>query len=135
MKEEFTNEQLENISVQLPGFPECGRGVSYNELIAYKSWKDKHKRELKQRGEIACDLAAALLEERKEVIQLREQNAFLKNQIATLDQIMTDNIKENNGPNRLNIDGVWHEGPAVDAYFRMLRVMQKAFSLILGRVS
>lgn len=69
-----------------------------------------------------------------EIERLKSENAFMKEQIQKLDQIMTDSIKENDGPNRVNIDGVWYDGPVVENYFNVLRVMQKAYRLILERV-
>lgn len=69
-----------------------------------------------------------------EVLRLRAEHAFMKEQIQKLDRIMTDSIKEKDGPDRLNIDGIWYEGPVVDGYFKMLSVMQKAYRLILERV-
>ena len=84
-------------------------------------------------------MAKAIAAEREaasgELERLRQDHAFMKDQIQKLDQIMTNSIKENDGPNRVNIDGVWHEGPVVENYFKVLRKMQTAYRLILERVS
>lgn len=70
-----------------------------------------------------------------ELERLRREHAFMKDQIQKLDQIMTNSIKENDGPNRVNVDGIWYEGPVVENYFKVLRKMQQAYRLVLERVS
>ena len=77
----------------------------------------------------------AAIEASGELERLRQEHAFMKDQIQKLDQIMTNSIKENDGPNRVNIDGVWYEGPVVENYFKVLRKMQEAYRLVLEMVS
>ncbi len=77
----------------------------------------------------------AALEASGELERLQQEHTFMKDQIQKLDLIMTNSIKENDGPNRVNIDGIWHEGPVVENYFNVLRKMQEAYRLVLERVS
>lgn len=80
---------------------------------------------------IAAEREAACIE----LERLQQEHTFMKDQIQKLDLIMTNSIKENDGPNRVNIDGIWHEGPVVENYFNVLRKMQEAYRLVLERVS
>ena len=66
----------------------------------------------------APDLARLVLEREKEIARLR----FGLNGIANL---IKTNIIENDGPNRFHLDGVSYEGPEVDAFFRILRGLEK----------
>lgn len=77
----------------------------------------------------------AALDASGELERLKAEHAFMKDQIEKLDQIMTNSIKENDGPNRVNIDGIWYEGPVVENYFNVLRKMQEAYRLVLERVT
>ena len=66
----------------------------------------------------APDLARLVLEKDAEIARLR----FGLNGIANL---IKTNIIENDGPNRFHLDGVSYEGPEVDAFFRILRGLEK----------
>lgn len=73
----------------------------------------------------------AILELYSENKRLREEIAQKDTRLATLAKIINDTIVEKDGPNRLLIDGVWHEGEVVDAYFKVFELVTDTIDKIL----
>jgi hypothetical protein len=67
-----------------------------------------------------------------EASELVEENARLRGGIEGLAKIIRESIKENDGPDRVWIDGVAYEGPLVDDYFKILNLIQTTFDLLLN---
>jgi hypothetical protein len=67
-----------------------------------------------------------------EASELVEENARLRGGIEGLAKIIRESIKENDGPDRVWIDGVAYEGPLVDDYFKILHAIQTTFDLLLN---
>jgi hypothetical protein len=64
-----------------------------------------------------------------------EENARLRGGIEGLAKIIRESIKENDGPDRVWIDGVAYEGPLADSYFKILRAIQTTFDLLINKES
>jgi hypothetical protein len=66
---------------------------------------------------------------------LVEENVRLRSNIEGLSKIIRDSIKENDGPDRVWIDGIAYEGPLADNYFKAMRLILTSFDLILNKES
>jgi hypothetical protein len=64
---------------------------------------------------------------------LVEENERLRSNIEGLSKIIRDSIKENDGPDRVWIDGIAYEGPLADNYFKAMRLILTTFDLILNK--
>lgn len=64
---------------------------------------------------------------------LVEENARLRDGIEGLHKIICNSIKENDGPDRVWIDGVAYEGPLADSYFKALRLIRTVFEQLLNK--
>jgi hypothetical protein len=64
---------------------------------------------------------------------LVEENERLRSNIEGLAKIIRDSIKENDGPDRVWIDGIAYEGPLADNYFKAMRLILTTFDLILKK--
>jgi hypothetical protein len=80
-----------------------------------------------KRGNMRAAITAAI-----EASELVEENARLRGGIEGLAKIIRESIKENDGPDRVWIDGVAYEGPLVDDYFKILHAIQTTFDLLLN---
>ena len=54
-----------------------------------------------------------------------EREAELVGVLKAIDEIVTSNVRENVGPDRVRWDGVWHEGPLATAYLQTLLAFQE----------
>ena len=104
----YTPAQLEAWAGCTAKYPEPITQDLWNERVALFAEAKQH----------APALARLVLEKDAEIARLR----FGLNGIANL---IKTNIIENDGPNRFHLDGVSYEGPEVDAFFRILRGLEK----------
>ena len=56
---------------------------------------------------------------------IAEREAELVGVLKAIDEIVTSNVRENVGPDRVRWDGVWHEGPLATAYLQTLLAFQE----------
>jgi hypothetical protein len=95
-------------------------------IEATRDWRDGstlHRHEPMRAAITAAIEASGILEE----------NARLRSGIEGLAKIIRESIKENDGPDRVWIDGVAYEGPLADSYFKALRLIQTTFYLMLNK--
>ena len=59
------------------------------------------------------------------IYKLHQELERLRAALKSYADLINKNIIENDGPNRFHLDGVTYEGPEVDAFFRILRGLEK----------
>lgn len=112
-------------------------GVNSSVLI-YDRYEGMHVPSYTDEGKKSATLIAAAPTFRAEVIRLMEENERLRGEnsslryvFSKLDEAISSALKECDGQDRLMLDGIPYEGPAVDAYFRMVRLMQRFCKAVL----